>query len=202
MSILSYHDIEKAMFDNAIVISPFDAESLGTNSYDVHLASTLATYKKKIDPQTFAPLPLDCKEERAVDYFTIGQLGVVLMPGELYLACTIEYTETHRHIPFLEGKSSLGRLGLNIHVTAGKGDVGFCGHWTMEMTVVRPLRVYAGMPIGQLIYHEVSSLPDVDYAAKASQKYAAQGTMSKDPKPVASKMFKNFSDGRSLSKEK
>ena len=65
---------------------------------------------------------------------------------------TLEYTETRRFVPFLEGKSSVGRLGIDIHATAGKGDVGFCNHWTLEISVSQPVRVYAGMPIGQLIY--------------------------------------------------
>jgi dCTP deaminase len=96
----------------------------------------------------------------------------------------------------MEGKSSLGRLGLSIHVTAGKGDVFFKGFWTAELTTVHPLRVYAGMPIGQLIYHAISSAPDVDYAAKPSQKYA----QSDDPKPIASRMYKNFPDGKPRAK--
>lgn len=207
MSILSYHDINNAIREKSIIIDPFDPQCLGTNSYDVHLARTLLTYKPAygpIDPSSPlawlkpASLPLDCKVERETVETVIADNGFVLMPGELYLAATVEYTETHEHVPFLEGKSSLGRLGLNIHVTAGKGDVGFCGHWTMEMTVVKPLRIYAGMPIGQLIYHQVSRKPIVDYASKPSQKYAAQHTRSDNPKPVASRMWKNFPDGLPL----
>lgn len=185
--ILTYKDIEDHMATGSIVVTPFNPEALGTNSYDVHLARTLLTYTEGADP-----ILLDCKKQPKTYEYTITDAGFVLRPGKLYLACTQEYTETHQHIPFLEGKSSLGRLGLNIHVTAGKGDVGFCGHWTMEMTVVHPLRIYAGMPIGQLIYHSISSLPEIDYAAKASQKYAAQHTHSDDPKPVASRMYRNF----------
>jgi len=201
VSILSYHDIYNAKLAGDIVIDPYDPQCLGTNSYDVHLASTLLTYKKKIDERSFAPLPLDCKEERETVEAVIPADGLVLQPGKLYLASTVEYTETHKHVPFLEGKSSLGRLGLNIHITAGKGDVGFCGHWTMELSVVEPLRIYAGMPIGVLIYYTVSSQPIVDYAAKPSQKYAAQHTRSDNPKPVASRMWKNFPDGRPLTRK-
>lgn len=198
MSILSYHDIFHEMTEGSIVIKPYDAHCLGTNSYDVHLAPTLLTYKRPTDKWNRV-LPIDCKVERDTTEIFIPEEGYVLYPGQLYLASTIEYTETKRHIPFLEGKSSLGRLGLSIHVTAGKGDVGFCGHWTMEMHVVGdPLRIYAGMPIGQLIYHEVSSQPVVDYGKKSTQKYAAQGTYSNTPKPVASRMWKNFPDGQPL----
>ena len=79
----------------------------------------------------------------------------MLLPGHLYLGVTDEYTETHAHVPFLEGKSSTGRLGIDIHATAGKGDVGFCNAWTLEISCVQPVKIYAGMPIGQLIYFPV-----------------------------------------------
>ncbi|MEI7973241.1 MAG: dCTP deaminase, partial [Bdellovibrio sp.] len=88
--------------------------------------------------------------------------------------------------PFLEGKSSVGRLGIDIHATAGKGDVGFRNYWTLEISVKKPVRVYAGMPIGQLIYFEVRGLVEKPYDTKASAKYNI-----KTAKPVESLMFKN-----------
>ena len=87
--------------------------------------------------------------------FEIPDDGCILLPSRTYLGVTLEYTETHQHVPFLEGKSSVGRLGIDIHATAGKGDVGFCNHWTLEISVAQPVRVYHGMPIAQLIYFEV-----------------------------------------------
>jgi dCTP deaminase len=105
----------------------------------------------------------------------------------LYLGVTKEYTETHAHIPFLEGKSSTGRLGIDIHATAGKGDVGFCNTWTLEISVSQPVRVYAGMPIGQLIYFVVDGEIGVKYSDKKSAKYNARTI-----KPVESMMWKNF----------
>lgn len=113
--------------------------------------------------------------------------GFVLQPNELYLGVTEEYTETHAHVPFLEGKSSVGRLGIDIHATAGKGDVGFCNFWTLEISVKKPVRVYAGMPVGQLIYFEVKGEIENYYNKKTSAKYN-----SKAPLPVESMMFKNF----------
>ena len=65
----------------------------------------------------------------------------------------MEYTETHGYVPMIEGRSSIGRLGMFIHVTAGFGDVGFCGYWTLEIFVIHPLRIYAGVPICQIFYH-------------------------------------------------
>ena len=78
---------------------------------------------------------LDAKKHNKVTHFEIPDDGYVLQPGVLYLGVTEEYTETHAHVPFLEGKSSIGRLGIDIHATAGKGDVGFCNCWTLEISV-------------------------------------------------------------------
>jgi dCTP deaminase len=109
------------------------------------------------------------------------------MPDVFYLGVTEEYTETHDHVPFLEGKSSIGRLGIDIHATAGKGDVGFCNYWTLEISVKQPVRVYAGMPIGQLIYFEVKGEIETPYNVKGSAKYN-----TKTHEPVESMMWKNF----------
>ena len=76
-----------------------------------------------------------------------------MQPNQLYLARTVERTETHNHVPMLEGRSSIGRLGLFVHVTAGFGDVGFRGYWTLEMFAVQPVRIYPNVPICQIVYH-------------------------------------------------
>jgi dCTP deaminase len=176
--ILTDNKILEALKRGTIVISPFDRQFLGSNSYDVHLGSHLATYRSDI---------LDAKVHNEIDHFDIPQEGIILLPHRLYLGVTEEYTETHEHVPFLEGKSSIGRLGIDIHATAGKGDVGFCNTWTLEISVKQPVRVYYGMPIGQLIYFEVSGEIGTTYASKASAKYNERTT-----KPVESMMWKNF----------
>ena len=160
-----------------IKIEPYDRECLGSNSYDVHLGKILATYREHI---------LDAKKHNQIESFEIPEEGFVLYPHIFYLGVTQEYTETHAHVPFLEGKSSTGRLGIDIHATAGKGDVGFCGHWTLEISVKQPVRVYAGMPIGQLIYFPVDGEIGVKYDKKANAKYSHQGSQ-----PVESMMWKN-----------
>ena len=185
--ILVDRDILKAVQDGDIVIEPFDPSSMGTNSYDVHLGPLLLTYREEMDERMYYPMPLDAARSRATQEHRISDAGVLLKPGVLYLGSTVEYTESHRHVPFLEGKSSLGRLGMSIHVTAGKGDVGFCNHWTMEITVVHPLRVYAGMPVGQLIWFQTSDTPIVPYHRKKSAKYGAR-----DSRPQPSQMWRNL----------
>jgi len=176
--ILTDRQIISEIRKRTIVIKPFDRINLGSNSYDVHLGDWLATYKCEI---------LDARKHNPVHFFKIPLKGLILLPTKLYLGVTKEYTETHRHVPFLEGKSSIGRLGIDIHATAGKGDVGYCNTWTLEISVRQPVRIYAGMPIGQLIYFEVNGEVDVPYFKKKNAKYNKRTS-----KPVESMMWKNF----------
>ena len=175
--ILSDHRILEEIEKETIKIQPYNRQYLGSNSYDVHLGKYLATYKDK---------ELDAKKHNEIDHFEIPEEGYVLQPGELYLGVTEEYTETHVHVPFLEGKSSTGRLGIDIHATAGKGDVGFCGNWTLEISCKIPVRIYKGMPIGQLIYFPVDGEVDVKYNTKKDAKYSGQ-----PDRPVETMMWKN-----------
>lgn len=176
--ILSDKEILSNIENGRIVITPYRPERLGSNSYDVHLGKTLGVYIDKV---------LDAKEHNRINMFEIPEEGFVLEPEMLYLGVTEEYTETHAHVPFLEGKSSVGRLGIDIHATAGKGDVGFCNYWTLEISVRQPVRVYAGMPIGQLIYFEIRGDVLTPYNQKGSAKYN-----ERKPLPVESMMWKNF----------
>ena len=120
--ILTDHQILESMQSGTIVIQPFDPLCLGSNSYDVHLGKTLGVYDSDV---------LDARKHNTIKMFDIPDEGFVLEPNMLYLGVTKEYTETHHHVPFLEGKSSVGRLGIDIHATAGKGDIGFWNYWTM-----------------------------------------------------------------------
>jgi dCTP deaminase len=175
--ILSDQTILDEIAKGTIKIVPYDESCLGSNSYDVHLGKYLAVYEAT---------ELDAKKHNTIRHFEIPEEGILLMPDTFYLGVTDEYTETHAHVPFLEGKSSTGRLGIDIHATAGKGDVGFCGNWTLEISVKLPVRVYAGMPIGQLIYFPVVGDVINAYDKKKNAKYAGQIN-----KPVESMMWKN-----------
>ena len=175
--ILSDTRILEEMERGTLVIEPFRPECLGTNSYDVHLSEHLLTYTSAV---------LDAKVDNPTVALRIPPEGLVLQPGVLYLGVTQEYTETHAHVPFLEGKSSVGRLGIDIHATAGKGDVGFCNTWTLEISCAQPVRVYAGMPIGQLIYFMVEGPIATPYNTKPSAKYT-----TRTERPVPSMMWRN-----------
>jgi dCTP deaminase len=175
--ILSDKKILEAIESGDIVIEPFHRECLGTNSYDVHLGKWLAVYTDKV---------LDARKHNLIEYLEIPEDGFVLQPGTLYLGVTQEYTETFQAVPFLEGKSSVGRLGIDIHATAGKGDVGFCNTWTLEISCTQPVKVYAGMPIGQLIYFRVEGDIQNFYNKKQDAKYT-----QRTDEPVESMMWKN-----------
>ena len=176
--ILTDQEILRSIEKGEIVVTPFRRECLGSNSYDVHLGKTLSVYESDV---------LDSRAHNKIKSFEIPEEGFVLQPNELYLGVTLEYTETLKHVPFLEGKSSVGRLGIDIHATAGKGDVGFCNYWTLEISVKKPVRVYVGMPVGQLIYFDIKGDTLVPYNTKGSAKYT-----EKLPVPMESMMWKNF----------
>jgi dCTP deaminase len=176
--ILSDKKILSEMKKGTIKVEPFDIKNMGGNSYDVHLSKYFAQYVDKT---------LDAKKHNKIKHFEITEKGFVLKPGQLYLGSTLEYTEAHKHVPFLEGKSSTGRLGIDIHATAGKGDVGFCGYWTMEISTSKSVRIYPGMPIAQLIYYVVDGKVDRLYNKKSSAKYSYQEKLPKE-----SMMWKNF----------
>jgi dCTP deaminase len=143
--ILSGNEIREQLGNN-IVIDPFDDANLNPNSYNLTLHDELITYEEVV---------LDMRKANRVRRLMIPPDGLVLSPNQLYLARTVERTETHNLVPMIEGRSSIGRLGLFVHVTAGFGDVGFCGYWTLEMFAVQPVRIYAGVQICQIIYHQI-----------------------------------------------
>ena len=155
--VLSGKQIE-ARLGEEIVIEPFSPAQLNPNSYNLRLHSELRVY----DSTT-----LDMRVENTSTPVTIPPEGLVLEPHRLYLGRTVEYTATDRFVPMLEGRSSIGRLGLFVHITAGFGDVGFRGYWTLEMFSVQPIRVYPGVQICQIFYHTIEG----DYEPYAGGKY-------------------------------
>ena len=162
---LTNTEILNAINSGKIKISPFEMKQLNPNSYNLRLGTDLAFYK----PERV----LDPKELNAPDYqVMITEPGFVLEPGILYLASTLEYTETDEYIPCISGRSSIARLGIEIHRTAGFGDIGFKGTWTLEITVVNPVRVYPGMEICQIYYEKPDGF--VDPAKLYNGKYSGQ----------------------------
>ena len=143
--ILSGDDIQQNLGTN-IIIDPFDPECVNPNSYNLTLHEDILTYEEVV---------LDMKKNNRVRPMKIPESGLVLEPNRLYLGRTVERTETYNLVPMIEGRSSIGRLGLFVHVTAGFGDVGFKGFWTLEMFAVQPIRIYPGIKICQIFYHQI-----------------------------------------------
>lgn len=156
-----------------IVIEPFDPSRINPNSYNLSLHKDLLVYDKQ---------ELDMKRENTASPLEIPPEGLLLETGKLYLGRTVEYTETQGLVPMLEGRSSIGRLGLFVHITAGFGDVGFKGFWTLEMFCVQPIRIYAGVQICQIFYHSIEG----NYQTYSSGKY--QNNKGVQP----SLLFKDF----------
>lgn len=155
--ILSGKEIKRRLGKD-IFIEPYNPTQQGPNSYNLRLHHELLVYTDAL---------LDMKTKPNVQAMSIPEEGLILQPGTLYLARTIEYTKTTSCVPMLEGRSSIGRLGLFIHITAGFGDVGFSGYWTLEMFCVKPIRVYAGVEICQIFYHSIEG----DFDQYTSNKY-------------------------------
>jgi len=156
-----------------IIIEPFDESRLNPNSYNLSLANELLVYEQ---------YELDMKMPNETRRILIPEGGLLLEPNKLYLGRTNEFTNTNRYVPMLEGRSSTGRLGLFIHVTAGFGDVGFAGYWTLEIFCIQPVRIYPNVQICQIYYHDIVG----EYELYRSGKY--QNNQGIQP----SLMYKDF----------
>jgi dCTP deaminase len=163
----------QARLGTDIVIDPFHESQLNPNSYNLRLHHELLVYEEIV---------LDMRRPNRFRRYEVPADGLVLSPNQLYLGRTVERTETHNLVPMLEGRSSIGRLGLFVHVTAGFGDVGFCGYWTLEMFAVQPIRIYPGVEIAQIFYHTLEG----DVREYVSEKYQH----NRDIQP--SMLFKEF----------
>jgi dCTP deaminase len=153
--ILSGHEIA-ARLGGDIRIDPFNPAALNPNSYNLTLHDELMVYEEVV---------LDMAKANRTSRIEIPREGMMLYPNQLYLGRTVERTETHNLVPQIEGRSSVGRLGLFVHVTAGFGDVGFAGYWTLEMFAIQQVRIYPGVPICQIFYHEIAGTFD-EYNSK------------------------------------
>jgi dCTP deaminase len=155
--ILSGKEIEKRL-NKTIFIDPYKSKQLNPNSYNLKLYNKLLVYDN---------YELDMKVENTAHEIIIPDEGLLLEPNKLYLGRTLEYTRTEGLVPMLEGRSSVGRLGMFIHVTAGFGDVGFSGFWTLEISCIQPIRIYPDIEICQIYYHDING----EYETYKSGKY-------------------------------
>ncbi len=143
--ILSGPEIKRRL-NQDIVIDPFDESQLNPNSYNLRLWDELVVYRERV---------LDMSAHNPTQTIAIPKEGIILEPGRLYLGRTLERTVTRNLVPMLEGRSSIGRLGLSVHASAGFGDVGFEGYWTLQISTVQPIRIFKHIKICQIFYHQV-----------------------------------------------
>lgn len=161
-----------------IIIDPLTPAYVNPNSVDLTLAPEFKIYKPGI---------LDPRQPNPTEEFTIPEEGYVLQPGEVYLyACRERIGVKNNICATVMGKSSLGRLGLDIHICAGFIDTGFEGSLVLELRCVRPIRVYPNMKICQLKFERVEGEVLESYDRKAGSKYMNQTGVT------ASKMHLNF----------
>ncbi|SHH76403.1 dCTP deaminase [Sporobacter termitidis DSM 10068] len=140
-----------------IIIEPFDESRINPNSYNLSLANELLVYENDV---------LDMKKPNPAKKIEIPESGLMLEPRRLYLGRTNEFTKTDKYVPMLEGRSSTGRLGLFVHVSAGFGDVGFAGYWTLEIFCVQPVKIYPNVEVCQIYYHDISGEYDLYNSGK------------------------------------
>lgn len=165
-----------------IEIDPYDPARLNPNRYNLRLHNELLVYDDPV---------LDMKRAAQTSEIRIPDSGYTLEPNKLYLGRTVEYTRTRNLVPMLEGRSSVGRLGLFVHVTAGFGDVGFAGYWTLEMYCIQPVIVYPNVEVCQIYYHTIEG----DYEPYSSGKYQANAGIQ------PSLMYKDFENQEKTTKE-
>ncbi len=145
--IISGKQIRAEVEFGGIEIDPFEPDNVNPASMDLRLAENVTMYS---DPGIW-----DSRKQIPTITQKIGENGFNLFPGQLYLLHTIERVKTTKYVPVLDGKSSIGRLGIQIHLTAGYGDPGFDGQYTMEVIVVHPVTVYVGMRFCQMRFHSI-----------------------------------------------
>jgi dCTP deaminase len=142
--ILTGKEIAQEVHSKRLKITPFDVALLNPNSYNFRLGDCLKTYKKGC---------LDTKTHNACETTYIHpERGIRLQPNRLYLGHTYEQMGSDFYVPLIGGRSSTGRLGLFIHITAPLGDIGYYGCWTLQLKATVPIRIYARQVIGQIIF--------------------------------------------------
>ena len=175
--ILADKKIKEEIANGNIIISPFDEKYLNPNSVDLTLNPIFRVYTSNV---------LDVKQDNQSIALEMAEEGFVLNPGSVYLyACNEKIGIKGNLAAKVEGKSSLGRLGLFIHVTAGWIDSGFQGSLVLELVATQPIRVYPNMKICQIAFYETTEV-ETGYDKKEGSKYMNQEGV------VASKMHKNF----------
>ncbi len=191
MSVLSDRDIRAELESSRVVIRPYDSADLQPSSVDLHLDSRFRVFRNNRYPYIDVRSP----QPDLTELVTVEEdEQFILHPGEFVLGQTHEWVELPDDlVARLEGKSSLGRLGLLIHSTAGYVDPGWKGNLTLELSNVAnlPIALYYGMRIGQISFFRMSSPVERPYGSpELGSKYQGQS------EPTASAFHRDFDSGR------
>ena len=170
--ILTGPKIESEVKNGNIIITPFNQDQINPNSYDFRIGSKLLVYKDKI---------LDTRNDNETIEIDIPSEGYVLQPDKLYLGHTIEIVGSNKFVPIVRGKSSTGRVGLFIHITAELIDIGYIGQYTLMLHAVQPVRIYPNMRIGQVTFWKT-----------LGKIVLYDGKYQKGNGPQSSQVFKDF----------
>lgn len=196
--ILSGLEIIKEVKRGSIIIDPFSEDAVNGVSIDLRLGSRAAVFRNivhvdmdgKVQGERFfaktgKTAVLDSAKKNPVTFFDMRKEGFMLRPGLSYLMHTVERIKTDRYVPIIDGKSSIGRLFVTAHITAGFGDPGFDGQYTLEVVATHPIIIYPGMRFCQMRFHTI--VGDLEsYSKKGNYK----GDLASGPVPSQSwKMF-------------
>ena len=174
--ILTGDEIVRMRAEGRVVVEPFVPEHVGANSVDLRLADELLQY---------TGLTLDMKADNPTEAVRIPPGGLVLEPGRLYLGSTVEKCGSDEFVCEVDGRSSVGRLGISVHCTACRGDLFFSDRWTLEINVVKPVRVYANVRIAQATF----------FATLGERGRRYQGKYKGQTGATASRMWRDFQEG-------
>lgn len=161
---LTGNEIKKMVREGRITLSPFSEDRVNPNSYNLEMSNELISYHEWVE--------FDTRDPKGTPYNTVNineyKKGYKLLPRYLYLASTVEECGSDEFVCCLEGRSSLARMGVSVHLTAGFGDLGFKSRWTLEMTVQFPTIIYPKMQICQAVFHTTQGDRGMQYKGKYS----------------------------------
>jgi dCTP deaminase len=211
--ILMGNEIKKGVKNGDIFVEPFLEENVAINSIDVRLSKFLITYiplkiektinnknivKKDLEKMRkmetylgdeYKDVYISMRKDNPIFELEIPEEGLIITPDILFLGSTIEKAGSDKYIPMYEGRSSMGRLGIESHISAGFGDLGFKSNWTLEITVVHPLEIFSETRIGQ-VYFIKGEEEEVKIAMENGFSY--KGKYTDQPKPQSSKSYKDY----------
>lgn len=162
--ILTGEEIKDQVSLRKIIIKPFDADSINPNSYNIRIGDIVQMYDNVdvIDlknPDTY----------KTIREYKIPAEGMILRPGNLYLIKSYEIFGSTKYVPIITGRSSMGRLGIQLHHEAGFGDIGYIGQWAFQVKVSFPTKIYPGLKMAQVYFIS----PEGDYSRQYDGHYKA-----------------------------